>query len=177
VIAIIVGALFGGADQYLGSIASLPWASSISLLSAPWLILPFCFGSTQRDPSRAIAMGLVATYAALVGYGIMTLSPMEGVHLSHNSGAVAALIQSESKVIIGGLVTGPLFGFLGQQWRSRRAWTSAALVTGALCLEPLVRELAGSLSSPSSVWMGEIVVGVVLAAYFAAEIVRRSSHC
>jgi len=40
-------------------------------------------------------------------------------------------------------VTGPLYGFLGQRWRTRRAWISAALVAGALCLEPFVLTAAG----------------------------------
>ena len=106
----------------------------------------------------------------------MTLSPIEGVHLSRDSGAVAALVHSELMVIIGGLATGPLFGFLGQQGRTRRARTSAALVMGALCLEPVVRDVSGVLSSPTFVWMGEAVVGVALAAYFGVEVVRRMSH-
>lgn len=174
--AIVVGALFGGYDQYLGSIASLPWASSVSLLSAPWLVLPFCFGWSQRDPGRAIALGVVATYAALVGYGVMTLSPIEGVHLSHASGAIAALAHSELKVVIGGLLTGPLYGYLGHRWRTRRAWTSAVMVAGALCLEPLAKDVTGQLPSNSSVWMGEITVGVALAAYFGLVAIRRRSQ-
>lgn len=175
-VAIVIGALFGGSDQYLGSIASLPWASGISLLSAPWLVLPFCFGCTQRDPRRAVVVGVVATYSALVGYGVMTLSPLEGVHLSHDGGAMTAFIHSEWRVILGGLVTGPLYGYVGLRWRRRRAWTSAALVAGALCVEPLAREMTGGIWSSPSVWVGEILVGVASATYFGLAAIRHKSQ-
>jgi len=39
-------------------------------------------------------------------------------------------------------VTGPS-RFLGQRWQTRRAWTSAALVAGALCFEPFALTVAG----------------------------------
>ena len=79
-VAIVVGFAFGGADQYLGSLITLgPWTVSVSQMSAPWLILPFAFGYTQRRPGRAALVALVATASALTGYFALTLSPMEGV--------------------------------------------------------------------------------------------------
>jgi hypothetical protein len=176
VVAVVVGALFGGADQWLGSIA-LPWVASVSLLSAPWLILPFCFGCSQRIPKSAVLVGLLATYAALVGYGAMTLSPMEGVHLSQQHEAILGLLRSERLVVIGGLLSGPLYGFLGYCWRVRRAWVSGVLVAGAVCLEPLAERVAGRLPEHPVVWQVEVAVGLVLAGYFAvaAYAARRQS--
>ena len=69
VLAVVVGLVFGGGDQYLGAInANGLWTVSLSLLSAPWLVLPFAFGCSQLRTSRAAAIGLVATMSALLGY-------------------------------------------------------------------------------------------------------------
>jgi hypothetical protein len=167
VAAAVIGFCFGGADQYLGSLISLgPWASTASLVSAPWLVLPFAFGATQTDARRAMAAGLSAVLAALAGYFALTISPLESVPLSHFPGDLLALARAQLPNIVGGLVTAPLFGFLGQRWRTRRSWMSAATVAAALCLEPLARLSAGRLWSPDGVWLVEVALGVALAAYF-----------
>ena len=69
--------------------------------------------------------------------------------------------------ILGGLVTGPLFGLLGQRWRVRRWWVSAALVAGVLCLEPVARWATGQLWPPTPVWTAEVASGIIVAALFA----------
>jgi len=92
----------------------------------------------------------------------MTLSPMEGVQLltSEPSGPLGTNQLNE----IGGLVFGPLFGWLGYRWHARRSWLAAALVTGALCLEPIAVTVAGrNVGRSGFVWAFEIVVGVVVA--------------
>jgi hypothetical protein len=177
-VAVVIGVAFGGADQYLGSLAAVPWASSVSLLSAPWLVLPFVFGCTQRIPRRAVAIGLLVTFSALLGYGIMTLSPIEGVHVGQNPHAIVALFRSEAKLLVGGMVTGPLYGLLGQRWRVRRAWMSAALVAGAVCFEPLVDRVVGQFPTPSLVPISEFALGMVMAAGFVlvGVISRRRSE-
>jgi hypothetical protein len=77
---LVLSAAFGAGDQYLGSLTgsghlwAAGWSSGLSLLSAPWLVLPFVAGVTQRDPWRAALLGLACTYAALLGYGLMTIS-------------------------------------------------------------------------------------------------------
>jgi hypothetical protein len=173
VFATIIGLAFGAGDQYLGSLSSITWASSISLLSAPWLVLPFCFGLSQSAPRRAALVGLAATFAALVGYGVMTLSPIEGVHVSHQFGLIGALVGSERLVLVGSLVTGPLYGWLGLRWRTVRSWASATLVAGAPCLEPLARALAGRLSGPGLISILEVIVGIVIALTFVWSHRRR----
>jgi hypothetical protein len=170
--ALALAALFGAGDQYLGSFSAHPWMAEISLLSAPWLVLPFVAGLTQRDPRRASALGLACTAAALVGYGVMTLSPIEHAH-----GSLLGFVRSESRVLIGGIVTGPLFGWFGQQWRVRRAWLGALGTAAALCLEPLVRLAAGwqyEIKS-AAVAAGEIAAGLVLATMLALARVGRAA--
>lgn len=163
-VAIAVGFAFGAADQYLGSrvITLGPWASTVSQLSAPWLILAFVAGSTQARSGRAALLGLVATMAGLTGYFAMMWSPVEGVPVSQLATEWPTLLSSQWLNIAGGLLSGPLFGYLGQRWRVHRWWPSAALVAGALCLEPLARWVTGRLWPPAFVWGIEVAVGVTL---------------
>jgi hypothetical protein len=165
-LAVVVSAVFGGADQYLGSISAIPWLVEISLLSAPWLVLPFIFGCTQRTKRRAIIIACIATASALVAYFIMTLTPMENVHLNGSLEPVFALLHSEAHVIVGAAVTSPLYGYLGFRWRTQRAWISAVLVGGAICLEPLAAASVGHLPQFPEVWVAQVVIGLLVSGYF-----------
>jgi Family of unknown function (DUF6518) len=184
-VAVVLGVSFGAADQYLGGMSWLGlWASTAAQMSAPWLVLPFVIGSTQERPRRAAVLGLVVTASALLGYYAMTYSPMEIHPWSFNrfiAGMVAVTTRGwyNPLYILGGLVTGPLFGLLGQRWRVRRSWVSATAVAGALCLEPLVRWAAGQLMPPAPVWTAEVVSGAVVASLFAYTVMawRRADTC
>lgn len=177
-VAVVLGLAFGAADQQLGTLTAElgPWTSTAAQMSAPWLILPFLVGRTQQRPRRAALLGLVVTASALVGYFAMTYSPAEIHPWSFDrftSGFVAVTTSGYNPMyIIGGLVTGPLFGLLGQGWRVRRSWVSAAIVVGALCLEPLARWASGHLMAPTVVWTVEVASGIVVAALFAHPLVR-----
>jgi len=139
----------------------------MSLLSAPWLVLPFALGCGQSRPGRALAVGLVVTLSALLGYFLMIMGPFEGGQSSLNLPEIHGLLVSNMRNIAGGLVTGPLYGFLGQRWRSRRAWVSGVLVAGALCFEPLAETAAGThYPGASSVWLVEVIAGIAMATYF-----------
>ena len=169
--AIVLAFAFGGADQYLGSLLAHPWAADVSLLSAPWLVLPFLAGWTQREPRRAALLGLACTLSALLGYGLMTLSPVEGAELTVTT--ARGFVVSSSPVIVGGLFTGPLFGWFGNRWRSDRAWLGALAVAAAFCLEPLAREIvdgvlpAGHAISFRTVAVVEVAVGLAMIVYVA----------
>ena len=177
-VAVVVGLAFGAADQQLGTLTAElgPWTSTAAQVSAPWLILPFLFGTTQQHARRAAVLGLVVTASALVGYFAMTYSPVE-IHPwsldRFTSGFVAVTTSGYNPMyILGGLVTGPVFGLLGQRWRVYRSWVSAAIVVGALCLEPLARWASGQLMAPTVVWTVEVAFGVVVAALFAYTLTR-----
>jgi Family of unknown function (DUF6518) len=178
VIALVLAAAFGAGDQYLGSLTgsghlwAAGWSSDVSLLSAPWLVLPFVAGATQREPRRGALVGLACTYAALLGYMLMTLSPVEHAHIS--AAAIRGFAISERSVLIGGIVTGPLFGWFGQQWRTRRAITGAFVTAAALCFEPLARRVTINPIGNRDVWLAEVAVGLALAA--AVLVLRFSSH-
>lgn len=169
-VAALVGAVFGAADQYLGSLHALGlWTVSASLLSAPWLFLPFVVGCSQPRWTRAAAVGLVATLCALAGYFVMVMGPFEGGHSSFDLRELHGLLVSNARNIVGGLLTAPLYGALGQRWRTRRSWMSATLTAGAFCLEPLAQLLTGHrYPGESSVWPAEIALGLALGGYFLA---------
>lgn len=170
----ILGLAFGAADQQLGSHSATLgyWAATAAQVSAPWLVLPFLIGSTQRSARKAAVLGLLVALSALLGYFAMTYSPWEIHPWSFDrftSGMVALTTRGwyNPLYILGGLVMGPLFGLLGQRWRVRRWWVSAAIVSGTLCLEPMARWATGQLRGPASVWTTEVAFGAGVAALFA----------
>ncbi|HLX32803.1 MAG TPA: DUF6518 family protein [Gaiellaceae bacterium] len=169
-IALVLSAGFGAGDQYLGSLSAHPWAADVSLLSAPWLVLPFVAGSTQRTPRRAALLGLACTGAALAGYFLMTDSPLEGAH--YTLANARGFVISDPAVFVGALFTGPLFGWFGQQWRTKRAWLGALVTAAALCLEPLARRASVDPIRFRAVWIAEVAAGLLLA---AAVLARRSA--
>jgi hypothetical protein len=167
---LLLSAAFGAADQYLGSLAAHPWAVQAGLLAAPWLLLPLLAGSGRRTGRGAALLGLVATLAALVGYGLMTLSPVEGAHLDAHT--LAVFLRSEAVVFVGGTVTGPLFGWLGQRWRTRGALAGPVLAAAAFCLEPLAH-LIVRLGAGMSATVALAEMGLAVACVLAGLLVRR----
>lgn len=166
-LALVLAALFGAGDQYLGSFSMHPWMADVSLLSAPWLVLAFLAGCTQREPKRAALLGFGCTLSALIGYGAMTLSPVENAHM--NVASSVAFVRSEGGVFVGALVTGPVFGWFGQRWRNDRAWLGALATAAAVCLEPLVRIPTGQAIRSSTVLLAEVAVGIAMVTYVAAR--------
>ena len=176
----LVGLAFGAAVQQLGAASSSlgGWSATAAQVSAPWLILPFLAGMTQEAPRRAMIVGVVVTEAALLGYFAMTYSPLE-IHPWSLDRFVDGMIAITTRgfynpaFIISGLITGPAFGLLGQRWRVRRSWVSAALVAGALCFEPLARWASGRLMEPPEIWIAEVTLGLFVAGTFAFILMRR----
>jgi hypothetical protein len=168
-VAAVIGLVFGALDQLLGTLWSMShlgvWTVSVSLMSAPWLALPFLAGWRTPVAWRAALMGLLVTAAGLCGYFIMTLSPLEGVTASQVN--IAAFVRSQLHVIVPGIVTGPLFGWLGNLWRTSRSWLSATAVVVAFCGEPLARWLVHQPIQTAAVALAEIAIGLAVAVCFA----------
>jgi Family of unknown function (DUF6518) len=177
-IAILAGLVFGAGDQYLGTLAAGSflgtWSWTVSGMSAPWVIVPFLAGLTQERSRRAIALGLVVTLSALAGYFAMSHSPMEGAPLKDFWPRVVRMVTTgyNPAWIAAGLVTGPLFGYLGYRWRTDRWWVGALAVVGSLFLEPLARLPVGMLSGAPIVWGVEVALGALAGAGFALAIVN-----
>ncbi len=166
---IAASAVFGAGDEYLGSLI-WPLATAVSLMSAPWLLLPFCAGCSQLSTRRAALMGLAGLVAALAGYTVMIMSPAEGVH--HLTARLAfAVIAAQSRWLPAAALAGPLYGVLGQRWRVHRSWVSALLAASPLLLEPVSTYLRLEWGQPQAS-VAELATGVLIALYFAVVIFR-----
>jgi hypothetical protein len=181
-IALVLSAAFGAGDQYFGSVVH-PWGPDVASLSAPWLLLAFLAGCSERTPRRAVLLGLGCTFAALVGYYLLTDSPLEGAQ--YTLANAHGFFVSNAPVVLGSFFTGPLFGWFGQRWRSGRELAGALAAAVAFCLEPLIRRSAMSpihflgrgymVTTPIDshvVVAAEVAVGLALATYV---LVRRYS--
>jgi hypothetical protein len=180
IILLVASVAFGAGDQFLGSSSWATWAAGTSLLVAPWLLLPFAAACSQLRPRRGALIGLVVTTTAVLAYDVMTYSPTEGVHMGFLRAALSVLRLFAGPYTVAGLVTGLLFGWLGQLWRSRRAWAAAILAAGAACLESVAGlvNLNSRNQAPAAVWVVELGIGLALAAYFVASgmAYRRAAH-
>src|ERR1700677_3951198 len=125
IVVILIGAaVFGAIDQYLGAQYS-PFLIEVSGLSAPWLLLPFLAGASQPAIRPVALLGLATTWLAIAAYSFMNVSPMEGVHLT--SQVYLESLARQWPWLAGGLVTGPLYGWLGHCFRTRRSLTVGLL--------------------------------------------------
>lgn len=167
-LAIALAVAFGAADQLLGARAWIveSWATDVSLLSAPWLLVAFFAGWSQPTVRRAIVFGFGCTVAALMGYSAMTLSPIEGAVVSMQE--VRGLVIGQGAYVVGGLLTGPLFGWFGYRWRTSRDLRSALSASVIVCCEPLAHAANGARVSFRGVWAAEVVVGLVMGVYVIA---------
>jgi hypothetical protein len=162
-------AAFGGVDQYIGSLYS-PFATAVSLMSAPWLLLPFAAGAFQVTWRRAAWLGYAATWLAVGAYMLMIDSPMEGVHPTLR--VVMGTVYSQWIWLAGGAVSGPAYGLLGYLWRARRSWICAALAALPVMFEPVVQRLGVRPSPFAPAGYAEAAAGLALAGIFACLIVR-----
>lgn len=150
---------FGAADQYLGSLSAHPWATDVSLLAAPWLLLPFAAGYTQRTARGACLLATLCVFVALAGFIAMTLSPTE--HAKYSLTGLMGLVGGQARWFVFGAATAPVFGWLGYRWRTDRVLWAPVIAAASLCLEPPARTVIWPIHSPQVRW-AEIGSGVVL---------------
>jgi len=154
IIALTAAFAFGAIDQYLGALRS-PFLTEISGMSAPWLMVPFLAGASQAVWRRAVLVGLAATWLSVLAYVAMIVSPMEGTHLGPRpAGLVGSWNQLSPHLFLvtlasqwlwfaGGMIIGPLYGWLGYRWRALQSGPAALLAALPALLEPVARWLAG----------------------------------
>ncbi len=181
VFASLAGLLFGAGDQALGSLTPITWTWNYQAaeVSAAWLVLPFVVGMYQLTTRRALIAGAVCALTAVAAYCAMILSPMEGVHLSSPIVQFVDTVHSQLPWWLGAAIVAPLYGVLGRRWRAERSLVSCIVLVGTICLEPVVRMLAGRTLPDKNVWMIEVFCGALLAFAFGATYIRarsRSNH-
>jgi hypothetical protein len=164
IVVLALACAFGAVDQYLGTFRS-SFLTSVSGMSAPWLLMPFLAGLSQPGPRRAAWTGLAASWLAVLAYVAMVISPMEGTHLGPRpAGVIGSWNQLSPHLVLatlgsqwlwfgGGLATGPLYGWLGYRWRTRRSAATALIAALPLVLEPAARWLAGSVGQAYASWL------------------------
>lgn len=84
------------------------------------------------------------------------------------------MAQSQWEWFCGALAAGPVYGWLGAIWRSRRAASSALAAAAALMLEPLSRLVYHS-PGLAVAYATEIGTGIVLGGFFLTSR-RRWGH-
>ena len=155
---LLLALVFGAVDQYLGSLSRYAWAADTSLLAGPWLVFSFLVGCTQRSARRACVLAVSCTYVALVGFIVMTLSPVE--HAKVSLVGLLGLLVWQVRWFLLGTVSAVVFGWLGHRWRTGRAVWPTVVLAATLCLEPIVRHLIGQPTGSAVVRWSEIGVGV-----------------
>jgi hypothetical protein len=167
-IALAGAAAFGAVDQHVRLLYS-HFATAISFMSAPWLLLPFAVGSFQVRPRHAAWAGLIATWLAVLTYIVVTDVTWDGAHTTALTLAHTAYLQRY--YLVGGIVTGPGYGYLGYRWRTERSWLSAGLAAIPVMAEPLAAALGLERGSYGPASYAEALAGLLLGLVFAAMIV------
>lgn len=157
-----MAAAFGVLDLHLTTVGyRWFWVSNMSAL---WLLLPFGAGAVQRSAIGAVLLGLAVTLMALFTFYVPDSSDL------HQSLRVA------HPYVVGGLVTGPLFGLFGYRWWCGHRILGALVLSAAFCLEPLAwRHRLGFLPSPTYIWDLEALTGLILAGLSVLVVRRRGS--
>jgi hypothetical protein len=156
---VLLAAVFGASDQFLGSWSAHPWASYTSLLAAPWLTLPFVVGCTQRTARRAITLAIICTFVALLGYIVMTISPIENAKVSLVG--ILGLLSGQIRWFLLGAFSSAFFGWLGHRWRTSGKLLGPIIVAATFCIEPFVLNVIGRNLPPNVRW-SEVGVGVTM---------------
>jgi hypothetical protein len=147
---------------------------SLGNVSAPWLLLPYLAGSTGRGPWRGAFFGVLASMGALLGFYVAEAFVLDlGTHSLLTD--LRLTVSAGRMYFEAGIVTGPVFGALGGLRVARRSLLTAVVVGFALIGEPLAlfvwlgregvtAEESGMIIHYAPLWIGEMVLGALLAA-------------
>jgi hypothetical protein len=138
------------------------WLTDVSLLAAPWLLLAFLAGWTQRAPRAGALLGMACTQVAIAGYGVMTLSPIEGAELTRQS---IALRPQPAVLHLRRPHHGPPVRLVRKPLAHRPRPSGPLVVAGAFCLEPVARLSTGYALRVPAVGVAEVAVGFAILAY------------
>ena len=174
-------ALFG----YLLARLPTPAAPSdfwIGNFSAPWAVLAFVAGWSQRRVVPAMLLAVLAEAACVVGFydllGTLT-NFCGGMPLDYCLGAPQGtspisleltifqmwLRGSAGRWLIAGVGAGVIYGYLGSWWGRTRSLLPAALLVLPFFVEPLAwQAYEGHLRGPAFIWGCEALVGAGLLA-------------
>lgn len=154
-LAVVGAVIFGCLDArlYLGRGAGF-WVSNVSSV---WLLLPFVAGAAATRTRRgAIGLGTTLTMSAFAAFYGWTV-----VHHANQ------FTSRDVLFLVGGGVSGPLFGLLGRVWATHRSWVLGLPLVVAFVGEPYAwYRHVGRLPNPHVIWTVEVAVGIGLAGAF-----------
>ncbi len=176
-----VAALFGYAMARLPA-PHEPSAFWIGNLSAPWAVLAFLAGSSQRRVVPAVLVAVLAEVACVVGFYDLPghlIGFCKGMSLAYCLGAPQGsspisleltlfqiwLRGSPAQWLIAGVGAGIVYGYLGAWWGRSRSVVPAALLALPFFVEPLAWQAYDDyLKGPAIIWLYEALVGAGLLA-------------
>ena len=132
----MAAAVFGAVEQWAGA-QNPPFVAALGGMSAPWLVLPFLVGASRASRRSALVLGFAVVLVAVAGF----LAAGVGLVQTLTSGPSAVLwaMLGHLPWLLGAMVSGPVFGLLGYEWRVTRSWWLALAATAPVMLEPALR--------------------------------------
>jgi hypothetical protein len=160
----------------------VPSAFWIGNFSAPWAVVAFVVGWSQRRVRPAILLAVLAEVACVVGFydlpgmltGFCKAMPLEYC-LGAPQGTSPISLEltlfqmwlrgSAGQWLIAGVGAGVVYGYLGAWWGRTRSLVPAALLVLPFFVEPLAwQAYEGHLRGPAFIWGCEALVGASLLA-------------
>lgn len=133
---LVAAAAFGAVEQRAG--AGHPgFVAALGGMSAPWLLLPFLVGASRASRRCALVLGFAVVLVAVAGF----LAAGVGLVQTFTSGPSADLwaMLGQLPWLVGAMVSGPVYGLLGYEWRVTRSWWLALAATAPVMVEPALR--------------------------------------
>jgi hypothetical protein len=167
----VAGAAFGF------GMSSIPSPHQVSVFwvgnfCAPWLVLSFLAGRTQRSWAWAAIAGVLADVACVVGFysRFLTFDAMRlGLPLSSSladrvSVGFTHWFNFIAPWLLAVLLGGGLYGVLGSWWRRSRSTAAGVALALPFLAEPGLWPLRnGYYQGPWFLWAVELAVGIVVA--------------
>lgn len=179
---IFAGFVYGLAVSHIPSPSTVGvfWVSN---LSAPWLLLAFLAGWSQRPRLWAATAGALTDVAAIAGFYLtfLLIDPDPGpfgrptptlTRIVEDMGSWLGFIAPWLAYAV---VAGLVFGLLGWWWGRLRSLVAGVAVCLAFVLEPAAWALYdGHLPRPAAIWVVEAAIG--LAALALVLVSRRAAR-
>lgn len=179
IVTVVVTMLGAGLFGY--AMAGLPTPDDpavfwIGNFSAPWAVLAFLVGWSQRRPIPAMLVAVVAEIACVAGfYGHGPYFDPLNLGLPPDTPPVTIVLVRAGQLLsfarqwlIAGIGAGIVYGYLGAWWARSRSLVPTILLALPFFVEPLAwLAYLGRLQGPATVWLCEALVGIGLLAVMA----------
>jgi hypothetical protein len=167
----VAGAAFGF------GMSSIPSPHDVSVFwvgnfCAPWLVLSFLAGRTQRSWPWAVAAGALTDIACVVGFYSRFLTfdatrwglPLSASFADRVSVGFTHWFAFIAPWLLATLLGGGLYGVLGRWWRRSRSTAAGVGLALPFLAEPGLWPLRnGYYQGPWFLWATEVAVGVAVA--------------